>query len=715
MRDDAMGGATNGGCQGEAGSEKHFRHLLEVLPAGAYTCDATGLITFYNAHAVALWGRAPKLNDPIDRFCGSFRLFSAQGEPIAHNQCWMALALQTGREYNGEEIIVERPDGNRVTALAHANPIYDATGNLLGAVNVLVDVDDRKQSEAALTALKDELATQLTDLKRLHAMSMQLSKSLETRTILEETLRTATAIEGADFGLIFLRNPDQHLWEVGASLGFDADFLRAIQRVPLGGGACEACFQEQRRMVIEDVATDARFAPYCDLARQAGFRAIHSTPLVTRQGKTIGVLSTHFRQPHAPTEREKNLIDLCARQAVDFLENARLYEQLREGDRRKDEFLATLAHELRNPLAPISSAIQILRLSDDLSPAVEMVRDVMERQVTHMVRLIDDLLEVSRITRGKLKLRTERAQLVSIIGAAVETSRPIIEAAGHQLAITLSPEPMLLEADPLRLAQAIANLLNNAAKYTDDGGQIWLTARREGGEAVISVRDTGGGIPAEMLSRIFELFVQVDRSLHRVQGGMGIGLTLAKNLVEMHGGQIEAHSEGLGRGSEFIVRLPLSVKGRTAGPATAPPTQRAALPRRRILVVDDTRAAAFTLGKLLETMEQQVCIVHDAATALERVQADPPDVVISDIAMPRMSGYELAQRLRQLPAIRGVALVALTGYGQDSDRQLTSQAGFDFHLVKPVSFHALYNLLSSLPAPGDVNECATSEIRTNQR
>jgi signal transduction histidine kinase/ActR/RegA family two-component response regulator len=429
---------------------------------------------------------------------------------------------------------------------------------------------------------------------------------------------------------------------------------------------------------------------------------VHSTPLVTRFGKAVGVVSLYFRTPHCASERQTRVIELCARQAVDFIENARLYEQLREADRRKDEFLATLAHELRNPLAPISGSLQILRLTDDLSPAVEHVRSIMEEQVNHLVRLVDDLLEVSRITRGKIELRKKSVDLVAVIASAVEISRPLIEAAGHQLAITLSPEPMALEADAVRLSQVIANLLNNAAKYTDKGGQIWLSAQRQGGEAVVSVRDTGCGISADMLPRIFDMFAQVDRTLERAQGGLGIGLSLAKNLVEMHGGRIEAHSAGPGRGSEFIVWLPLVHHGpRSTLAASAPENGKRHLPARRILVVDDTRSAAYVLGKLLEKLGQQVCTAHDAISALEHARIERPDMVISDIAMPDMNGYELARLLRQEAGMTAVVLVALTGYGQSSDKQRAKEAGFDYHLVKPVSLESLEEMLASLPASPD--------------
>jgi len=314
-----------------------------------------------------------------------------------------------------------------------------------------------------------------------------------------------------------------------------------------------------------------------------------------------------------------------------------------------------------------------------------------------MVRLIDDLLEVSRITRGKTELRKEMVNLTSVIGNAVETSRPLIEAAGHQLAITISPGPMTLEGDAVRLAQVVANLLNNAAKYTDPGGQIWLTARREEGNAVVSVRDTGVGIPAEMLPRIFDMFTQVDRTRTRAQGGLGIGLTLAKSLVELHDGCIEAHSDGFGRGSEFIVRLPL-VANHQLSTVMPSATDRQSFTARRILVVDDSTASTHTLARLLEKLGQNVQTVHDAASALQQARIEPPDVVISDIGMPRMDGYELARRLREDMGLK-VVLVALTGYGRETDKRQSFEAGFDFHLVKPVSFDALQDLLMSLPVP----------------
>jgi signal transduction histidine kinase len=383
-------------------------------------------------------------------------------------------------------------------------------------------------------------------------------------------------------------------------------------------------------------------------------------------------------------------------------ENARLLkesraqgEQLKLADRRKDEFLATLAHELRNPLAPIRNGMHVLRLAKGAGPDVPDMLRTMEDQVTHLVRLVDDLLEISRITQGKVELRKSRIDLNKILEGAVATSRPAVEAGRHQLTIDAPPDPLTLHADPTRVTQIFSNLLNNAARYTNEGGRIEMHARRDGDEAVVTVRDTGVGIPSEMLSRVFDLFTQVDNTLVRAHSGLGIGLTLVKNFVELHGGRIEARSHGPGQGSEFIVRLPL------APPAASPVASNGktididTLPRRRILVVDDTRSAATMLCRLLEALNQDVRSANDAATAIECAVRERPEIVLSDIAMPRMDGYELARRLRREPSLKDVVLVALTGYGQESDRRRAREAGFDVHLVKPVDLEALKRLIAS--------------------
>jgi PAS domain S-box-containing protein len=373
-------------------------------------------------------------------------------------------------------------------------------------------------------------------------------------------------------------------------------------------------------------------------------------------------------------------------------------ERLREADRRKDDFLATLAHELRNPLAPIRTGLQVMKMAAGNPEAAEQARGVMERQMAVMVRLIDDLLDVSRITRGKLELRRERVELAVLVRGAVEGSRPLIEASAHTLTVTLPPEPAWLDADPTRLAQVFANLLTNAAKYTDRGGRIALAAERHGGEVVVTVKDTGIGIAAEHLPKLFEMFSQVAPALERSHGGLGIGLSLVKGLVEMHGGSVGARSDGPGKGSEFVVRLP--VAGGTAAPRPRLPVggEGAAGPRRRILVADDNRDAADSLAMVLRLGGHEVHAVHDGQEAVEAAAWFRPDLALLDIGMPKLNGYEVARRIRAQPWGRGVLLVALTGWGQEEDKRRAREAGFDQHLTKPAAPADLERLL--LAGPG---------------
>lgn len=498
--------------------EFHFRRLLDKLPAAAYTCDSQGFITYFNQRAEEVWGRRPKLNDPVDRFCGSLRLYSTDGLPVAHDQCWMALALQ-GREYNGYEIVVERPDGSRLTALVHASPIQDDKGRILGAINVVVDISERRRAE----------------------------------------------------------------------------------------------------------------------------------------------------------------------------------ELLQEADRHKNEFLAILSHELRTPLAPIRHALQVLHLKSPPDPELQKVVGLIDRQVRQMTRLVDDLLDVSRIIRRQLELRKEWTGLAEIVQAAVEASQPLLETCGQKFTYSLPAEPVYLEADRARLAQVISNMLNNAAKYTESDGRIWLTAERLAEEVVITVGDTGIGIPVEMQSRIFEMFRQADHSIERSQSGLGIGLTLTKRLVEMHEGTITVRSEGRGRGSEFVVRLPTAGTSPQALDRAESASERAApAASLRVLVVDDDRDSAVSLSMLLQIMRHEVHTAHDGPQAVELAEEYRPDVVLLDIGLPGMNGYEVARKIRQAPWGRQMVLIALTGWGQEEDRQHSKEAGFDYHLVKPVEGPALTRLLASL-------------------
>ncbi|MBC8072270.1 MAG: PAS domain S-box protein [Deltaproteobacteria bacterium] len=369
---------------------------------------------------------------------------------------------------------------------------------------------------------------------------------------------------------------------------------------------------------------------------------------------------------------------------------------LRDADGRKDEFLATLAHELRNPLAPIRNGLEVIRMAG-ASGTVELARSMMDRQLTHLIRLVDDLLDVSRVTSGKVELRRERLELRGVIEAAVETSRPAIEQAGHDLAIILPNEPIFVDGDLTRLAQVVSNLLTNSAKYTRRGGHISLAIAREDETAVVTVKDDGIGVPPAMLGRVFDIFTQVDRTLERTTGGLGIGLSLAKGFVEMHGGTIEARSAGEGMGSEFVVRLPVvSPDSSSADPSDGRAQKVVTAEPRRILVVDDNTDSADMLKAFLEMLGNEVRTAYDGEAALEAAGEFRPDVVFCDIGMPKMNGYEVARRLREQPWSREILLVALTGWGQEDDRKKSSEVGFDFHLVKPVDPSALKQLLTGL-------------------
>jgi signal transduction histidine kinase len=371
-------------------------------------------------------------------------------------------------------------------------------------------------------------------------------------------------------------------------------------------------------------------------------------------------------------------------------------EALQEADRRKDEFLATLAHELRNPLAPIRSGLDILR-KDANRPDAGDIRDMMERQLVHLVRLIDDLLDVSRVGQGKIELRKERVNIRDVLQAALETSSPLIESARHRLMVDIPDDPIWVEADLSRLAQVVSNLLNNAAKYTPEEGRIDLSARVDGNEAVIAISDNGLGIPSDMLSKLFQLFTQLDHNMDRARGGLGIGLALVKQLVEMHGGTVHAQSAGANKGSVFTVQMPLApreaekrdISNITASEATVTSPL-------RVLVVDDTFEVAQTAGWLLETIGHEYRLVHDGRLVLEAARDFRPDAILLDIGLPGMDGYAVCRALRQDDLFKNTAIIAQTGWGQERDRASASAAGFDYHLVKPVALDDLERLLATI-------------------
>ena len=439
-------------------------------------------------------------------------------------------------------------------------------------------------------------------------------------------------------------------------------------------------------------------AAYRELKEKGYIRYDH-LPLKTKGGREVEV------------EFVSNVYPVGDRQVAqcnirDITDRSRLERQtqdqataLADLHRRKDEFLAMLSHELRNPLSPILNAVHLLRLQGDEGLIQREARNVIERQVGQLTRLIDDLLEVSRITTGRVHLQQDRMDVRGVVERAVESARPLIARRQHELSVTLPPEPIWLFADSTRLEQVVVNLLNNAAKYTEEGGRIWLTIRQAGDEMVLRVRDSGVGISPEVLSRVFDLFTQADRSLDRSQGGLGIGLALVQRLVEMHRGTVVAHSTGLGRGAEFTVRLPVLLSPAMHAPPgpTKPvdPTGR----EWRVLVVDDNEDSADMLARLLARSGHDVRTAYAGPSALDVAAEFLPEAVLLDIGLPGINGYEVARRLRQIPQLGGVKLVAMTGYGQEADIRLAQEAGFDSHQVKPVDFVKVGELLTTLLSP----------------
>ncbi len=689
-------------------SEERMRTLLGMMPAGVYTCEApSGRISYYNDHAARLWGRAPSLGDTEERFCGSYRLYWPDGRLLAHADTPMAVALREGRAFRNAEAIVERPDGSRITCLVNIEPLRDAAGRIVGAINVFHDVSALKEARDSLRASESRLGAELADMRRLQELSAELVREEDPQALYEKIIDAAVGIMRSEFASVQMLYPERGSGGELRLLAFRGfkpeaakfwEWVRADSR-----STCGEALRTGRRSIAPDVELCAFMAGSEDLAMylQTGIRAVQTTPLIARSGNLVGMLSTHWRAPHAPSERDLRLLDVLARQAADLMDNARLHEQrvklvaeLQEADRRKDEFLATLSHELRNPLAPLKNALQLLELSGSGDARIAPLRDMMERQVNHLVRLVDDLLEMARISRGALELRRERVPVSAVVRSALETSQPLIRAAAHQLSLELPGEPLWLDGDPVRLAQIVANLLNNAAKYTERGGRIAVAARRREACLELTVRDNGMGIPADVLPRLFEMFSRGGGADHGGQGGLGIGLALARRLAEMHGGTLVAASEGPGRGAEFRLTLPLA-----AGPeepaADAPGVPRA-LPARRVLIVDDNRDAAHSLGMVLKYLGVDVQVAHDGAQALETLRAYEPGVVFLDIGMPGMDGYEVARRIRAARPSRMPAIVALTGWGQEQDRRRAREAGFDHHLVKPADLSQLQALLASL-------------------
>ena len=574
---------------------------------------------------------------------------------------------QTGEPFVGRQMRVQltrQPLGPSEEAFVDFvyQPLRDARGAVTGILAHGIDVTARVKAE-------QELAQAMVEAERWRRLyETALSNTADFNYVFD-----------LDGRFVYVNRALLALWQLELPEAVGKNFFDLGYPPELA-----ARLQQEIRTVIETREPLKNQTPYTSTFGTGYYEYIF-VPVLGQDGAVEAV---------AGSTRE-----ISERMALEW-ELRELATSLAEADRRKDEFLAMLAHELRNPLAPLRSGLEVLKRVKHTSETAERIRVMLERQVVQLTRLVDDLLDVSRITRDKLELRLARVELREVLQTAIEASQPVVETGGHALTADLPGEAISLNADLVRLAQVFSNLLNNAAKYTPQGGQIWLTAVGEGSEVVVSVRDSGVGMEAHQLPTVFDLFTQIDHSLERAQGGLGIGLTLVKRLVELHGGTVQAQSEGKGRGSEFVVRLPIlsrEVSRLEEGLASEPAEVSAG---RRVLVVDDNEDGAETLGELLALSGHQIGTAYNGQAAIDLLPSFQPEFVLLDIGMPGLNGYEVCRRIRERPGGEQIVMVALTGWAQAADRLRSKEAGFDHHLAKPVDPRQLLELLKQEPRQG---------------
>ncbi len=548
-------------------------------------------------------------------------------------------------------------------------------------------------SRAFLQAIVQQ-AAQACDRARLLEAERRARLMAEARQQRADLLSEASALFGSSLDFEAALTRVAHLLVPRLA---DWVVMRVVERTPSG-------LEETKTVVVHRDPLKVELAHELGIpllsaggGQRAGVMNNSLIAPIQARGRVLGAIVLGTEQVGRYDTETLELVEELGLRAGVALDNARLYLEAREADRSKDEFLAMLGHELRNPLAPMVTALQLMSLEE--GHAFERERTIIARQVEHLTRLVDDLLDVSRITRGKIQLKRGHIDLLAVLTRAVEMASPLLEQRSHHLELPASREPLFIDGDPARLAQVLANLLNNAAKYTDPGGRIVVTATAQEAHAVLSIRDNGAGIAPDILPRIFDMFVQEERSLDRSRGGLGLGLAIVRNLVELHGGSVSVHSEGLGRGSEFSIRLPLAApRAPTVDAHRSPPSEVLTPNTVRLLVVDDNQDAAELLTELLSAKGYATRVAFDGPTGLQVAREFQPHLAILDVGLPVMDGYELASKLRQEPTLQSLKLVALTGYGQDSDRHRARAAGFDEHLVKPIDPGQLLRTLGDLLA-----------------
>jgi PAS domain S-box-containing protein len=640
------------------------RARLEAIIAAAevavWSMDIASGQVSADARMIEMFGLRPEdaAGVPVDAYFDVIH-----PDDVPPTQALLGRAMDTGAPYDAT-FRVRTPDGAWRWVLARGQLDRNAGGKKGLMRGVVIDASLRKQAEERLQAS-------------------------------EERYRTLFEAIGEAVCVIEMLYDD-------AGVPCDYRFLEVNPAFVEATGLMDAVGRTVRALIP---LHPARWADAFGKVAATG-EPVHFIDEIERLGRWYDVYAARV----GPVGSRKVVVlftDITARRRTE-LELRRLADDLAEQDRRKTEFLATLAHELRNPLAPIRSGMQLMRRARSDPAAIARVQDIMDRQLDQLVHLVDDLLDVARITRGQVELKPDWFPLADVLNAAVETSLPLIEAARHRLDVRLPPEPLTLYADATRITQVVSNLLNNAAKYTPRGGRIVLAAERDGGQVLIAVSDNGIGIPPDALGDVFQMFTQVAHAAQHMPGGLGIGLSLVRSLVELHGGTIQAASAGLGAGSVFTIRLPLPLPGREAGaaPAATSPAETDGIPPLRLLVVDDNRDAADTLAALLSVMGHEVVVAHDGYQALRMLAGLQPHAVFLDIGMPGLSGYDVAETVRRETRHDGITLIALTGWGGAHDRARTAQAGFDAHLTKPATVTAIESTLRAVrdratPSPAD--------------
>jgi PAS domain S-box-containing protein len=654
--------------------------IVAAMPVALTHCSADMRYLWVSDRCAAWYGR------PVAEFIGK-TLEEVVGEKAMAVIRPHVEAVLAGKHVEYEAEVPYEGIGPRWVHAEYA-PTFDASGAVSGWVASLVDVTERKRAEESLSVAHTALA-------RLFDISVMPGGAEAMPALLQAVVDTAIEITGADLGALQLYDEVNDCLRIAAHRGFGQLFLDSFAVVWRDSPTtCAEAIRRREQVIVEDVSTSPIF-DFSTLAilRTADVQSVQSTLMVSREGRLLGVLSTLWKKRWRPDPDRLRTLEILARQAADMLQH-RQQEDLLEANRRKDEFLAMLGHELRNPLAPILTATELMALHG--AGPMEPERKMIEDQVKHLMRLVDDLLDVSRITRGKIELRKEPIALGRIVARAVEMASPLFEERSHRLAIDVAPE-LIVEADPARMVQVVANLLTNAARYTETGGDVRVKSEATEDTIVLRVTDTGVGISPTMLPYVFEPFVQEKQALNRPRGGLGLGLAIVRSLVQLHGGSASASSQGPGKGSEFAISLPRSQRTVEA-PATEARSGRetaAAGTGIRVLVVDDNENLARALARGLEALGHEARTAHDGPSALRLVQRFTPALCLIDLGLPLMDGYELARRLRELPALSATRIVAISGYGEPVALQRSAAAGFAAHLVKPIELTVLEEMARS--------------------